>query len=424
MLPVSSFAETNKAVLDACNSVVRILSYSSYTEEAATGTGFAVGPADRPVELIVTNCHVIVDSDGNICDSIYVVLEDLEHTDTVLVAEPVAYDGRIDYAILSIEPTSARKPMALMSSTTVERSETVYALGFPGVSDSLNDAGDILPSTIEDITITRGIVGKTNAQFDGVSYIQSDCTINSGNSGGPLVTDDGICIGINTFSANLGVSTFGSIYIDYVMDVLNQAGVPFIQVGADSSPDPGLSSYLDIGEQQPLTNPFLGMSTEAIIAICVVVVLLVFSTIYMVRRAKNSTGRAGYVRRKKAAKQDVEAVPYESFVEYQARKEAERFVIRCVSGLFEGNEYDVEESILFGRDAATCNIVYPDGTPGISTLHCKLLASREGLAIMDLDSSYGTFLADGTRLTPYQPYSLRSGDSFYLATKENAFTVL
>jgi hypothetical protein len=48
-----------------------------------------------------------------------------------------------------------------MSAKNIERSETVYALGFPGVSDSINDAGDILPSTVEDITITRGIVSKT-----------------------------------------------------------------------------------------------------------------------------------------------------------------------------------------------------------------------------------------------------------------------
>jgi len=410
LLPAVSGAESNKAVLDACNSVVRILSYSSYTEEAATGTGFAVGAAGQPVELIVTNCHVIVDSAGNLCDRVFVVLEDLKHEDTVLAATPVAYDANIDYAILAIEPITARKPMVLLSSTQVERAETVYALGFPGVADGLNDAGDILPSTVEDITITRGIVSKTSAQFNGVSYIQSDCTINGGNSGGPLVNEQGYCIGINTFGAAQGDSTYGHIFIDYVMQVLDEAGVPYINAGSARG---AAASGQAAG----------GLSVGSAIAIVAVVILLVISTIYMFKRAQNSTGRAGYVK-KRIVKQDPNAVPYETFAEYQARKQAEGFTIRCVSGMFEGNEFTVEDTILFGRDAVTCNIVYPDGTPGISTLHCKLMVSENGLTIMDLDSSYGTFLGDGTRLAPYQPFSLQSGDSFYLATRENAFTVL
>ena len=241
LLPVSSFAETNKAVLEACESVVRVYTYSSSLDEGYIGTGFAVGPEGRAVELIITNCHVITDSNGNICDEVYVVLQDLDHMDSVPVASPVAYDSNIDYAILSIEPTNERKPLALMSATKIERSETVYALGFPAVADSINDAGYILPSSIDDITITSGIVSKTNAQSAGVNYIQSDCSINSGNSGGPLLTEDGVCIGINTFSATQGVSTFGAIYIDYVMDVLDEAGIPYIEIGveeASPSPDP------------------------------------------------------------------------------------------------------------------------------------------------------------------------------------------
>lgn len=423
MLPATSFADTNKAVLDACNSVVRILSYSSRTDEAATGTGFAVGPAGEPVQLIVTNCHVIEDSAGNICDMVYVVLEDLTHEDSVLPAVPVAYDSAIDFAILQIDPITERKPIALLSSTKVERTETVYALGFPGVADDLNDAGDTLPSTIDDITITRGIISKTTAQFQGVNYIQSNCTINGGNSGGPLVNEKGQCIGINTFGATHGDSTYGHIYVDYVMQVLDEAEVPYIRIdgsgGTPSNPSPG-STQPGVPTSAQGGG---GLNAGAVIAIVLVVIMLVFSTIYMMKRAQNSTGRAGYVRKRKV-KQDPDAVPYESFAEYQARKQADGFVVRGISGMYEGNDISVEDTILFGRDAETCNIVYPDGTPGISTLHCKLLVSDGALYIMDLDSSFGTFLRDGTQLVPYQPYALQSGDSFYLASTENTFAVL
>ena len=148
----------------------------------------------------------------------------------------------------------------------------------------------------------------------------------------------------------------------------------------------------------------------------------------MANRAKGSTGRAGYVKRHKPSKHiDAEQstiTPYENYEQYQARKEFAAFSIRGVSGLFARNDYTIEDSILLGRDSSTCNIVYPDGTPGISTLHCKLLVSDGALYLMDLDSSFGTFLADGTKLTPYQQYRLESGDSFYLAQRENTFTVL
>ena len=43
--------------------------------------------------------------------------------------------------------------------------------------------------------------------------------------------------------------------------------------------------------------------------------------------------------------------------------------------------------------------------------------------LIDRGSTYGTYLADGTRLGPNQPYALRPGTEFYIGTKENVFRV-
>jgi S1-C subfamily serine protease len=103
ILPATSFAETNEAVLSACESVVRIYTYSSSIGQGYIGSGFAIGPEGQPVELIVTNCHVITDDTG-ISATRYTwcfrILNTGVHTD----GDAVSYDLTIDYAILSIQP--------------------------------------------------------------------------------------------------------------------------------------------------------------------------------------------------------------------------------------------------------------------------------------------------------------------------------
>lgn len=414
--PVSALADTNKAVLDACNSVVRLYTESEAVYEAYTGTGFAVGPADRPVELIVTNCHVIMDSAGNLCDGIYVVLDSLDDLDSVVEAEVLVYDETIDYAILAIEPTMEREPIALMSASQVERTERVYALGFPAVSDSIDDRGDSLPSTVDDVTITNGVVSKINAVSDGASYIQSDCTINSGNSGGPLITSDGVCIGINTFSAVEGEGTYGSIYIDYVIEELVNAGVPYIDgtaanKAAVASANVEAASAGGIGE----------IGTLGVILLGIVAVVFVVSYVFMVKRNNGSKGDVGYT--KKAVPLPPEEMA--KVIDFTPCEETRiDFTLKCTTGVFAGKTFPVDGNVYIGRDPAICNIVLPNGTPGISSIHCKVVAAEDGLFLTDLDSTYGTFLSDGTRLEANKAYPIARGQGFYLAAEANSYLVM
>ena len=64
--------------------------------------------------------------------------------------------------------------------------------------------------------------------------------------------------------------------------------------------------------------------------------------------------------------------------------------------------FPLEQRITFGRDPALCNIVFPSGTPGVSRRHCVLEPHSDGIYLMDLDSSSGTFLQNGQRLNPNQ----------------------
>jgi Do/DeqQ family serine protease len=133
----------------------------------------------RPDGLIVTNNHVIKDS-----DQITVVLNDRrEFPAKILLA-----DERIDLALLQIDVGSAKLPtLPIADSDNLQVGDLVLAIGDPfGVGQ----------------TVTSGIVSALARTRVGIGdygfFIQTDAAINPGNSGGALVTIDGKLAGINT----------------------------------------------------------------------------------------------------------------------------------------------------------------------------------------------------------------------------------
>ena len=59
----------------------------------------------------------------------------------------------------------------------------------------------------------------------------------------------------------------------------------------------------------------------------------------------------------------------------------------------------------------------------MSAKHCKISPAEEGIVLSDLGSTYGTFLANGTKVEPGQKRLLRLGDAFYLGGEDNRFEV-
>jgi serine protease Do len=143
--------------------------------QSALGSGVIV----RPEGIIVTNAHVVRDS-----DEITVALADRREFE----AQAILTDNRTDLAILRIHPGGRPLPyLRFRDSDTVEVGDIVLAIGNPfGVGQ----------------TVTSGIVSalaRTHIEAsDYQFFIQTDAAINPGNSGGPLVTLDGKLLGINT----------------------------------------------------------------------------------------------------------------------------------------------------------------------------------------------------------------------------------
>src|SRR6516165_4323533 len=137
------------------------------------GSGFIIDPAG----YVVTNNHVIADA-----DEITVIL----HDDTNMRAELVGRDTKTDIALLKVKTD---KPLAAViwgDSDAARVGDWVLAIGNPfGLGGSVT-AG-ILSARQRDIN---------SGPYD--DFLQTDASINRGNSGGPMFDMDGRVIGINT----------------------------------------------------------------------------------------------------------------------------------------------------------------------------------------------------------------------------------
>ncbi len=174
------------AIYEKCSpSVVGIKVFEgSEKDYFAWGSG-VIASADG---YIITNTHVI---DGG--DSAKVVLSDGSEYDALLVG----FDASSDIALLKID--AAGLPAAeFASSSTLSVGDSVAAIGNPLGQDL-------------SLTMTRGIVSALNREmtYNGtsMSLIQTDASINEGNSGGPLFNDRGQVVGITNMKM---ISTFGS----------------------------------------------------------------------------------------------------------------------------------------------------------------------------------------------------------------------
>ena len=137
------------------------------------GSGFIIDPAG----YIVTNNHVIADA-----DEITVTLAN----DSRLKAKVIGRDAKTDLALLKVKPDTPLHAVGFGDSHATRVGDWVVAIGNPfGLGG----------------TVTAGIVSARHRDINSGPYddfIQTDASINRGNSGGPMFNLDGKVIGVNT----------------------------------------------------------------------------------------------------------------------------------------------------------------------------------------------------------------------------------
>lgn len=97
-----------------------------------------------------------------------------------------------------------------------------------------------------------------------------------------------------------------------------------------------------------------------------------------------------------------------------------------VTGPLAGTIYEINDGgLIIGRDSISCQVIIPDSQAKVSRVHCYVTFNpMSGMFVInDRNSTHGTYLANGSRISYAQPVALKSGDRFYLATPENTFEV-
>lgn len=167
----------------------------------------------------------------------------------------------MDFAILKLsQPIKGRHHISLRSSKDVKAAEAVYALGFPAISDVSHEVSTY---TKDDVTYSSGVVSKPQDLYtfdfmDGSTlkgqFLQTTCEINSGNSGGPMVDENGNCVAVASVSQS--DSFYYGVAIDQVIEVLDALGIDYTRAGeAPAVQDEPQSTETAAPEQEPAEAP-------------------------------------------------------------------------------------------------------------------------------------------------------------------------
>lgn len=104
-------------------------------------------------------------------------------------------------------------------------------------------------------------------------------------------------------------------------------------------------------------------------------------------------------------------------------KDEKRFYAEVIQGVLKGRKYHLTgQRTMIGR-AEEANIRYPADTRGISRKHCQVLKDTNGLMIMDLGSSWGTFIEGKGKIPANQPVVVSEGDMIHLGSEENTLII-
>jgi len=140
---------------------------------SSLGSGFVIDASG----IVITNNHVIGDA-----NDIVVIFTDGRKLKATIIGK----DSKVDVAVLKVESDKPLKTVKFGDSDKMRVGDGVMAVGNPfGLGE----------------TVTAGIISARNRNIDSGPYddfLQTDASINKGNSGGPLFNLQGEVIGINT----------------------------------------------------------------------------------------------------------------------------------------------------------------------------------------------------------------------------------
>ncbi len=175
-------------------------------EVGGTGSGVVIDPKG----YIVTNDHVVTLGGGiTTGQQITVVFTDAHRVEAKIVGR----DPKTDLAVIKVDVTNPTV-IKLSNSDDLQVGDSVVAIGSPlGLENTVTEG---IVSALHRPVVAGGENGEAPVVYDAV---QTDASINKGNSGGALVDSTGALIGINSAIRPAGDGSTGSIGIGFAIPV-------------------------------------------------------------------------------------------------------------------------------------------------------------------------------------------------------------
>ena len=227
MTPAEVYAANVNSTVGITTSVTTNF-WGYQSTSAASGSGFIISGDG----YILTNFHVIEDS-----DSITVSMYNGESYDATLIG----YDASNDIAVLKID-AEGLAPVILGDSDNLNVGDSVVAIGNPLGELTFTLTTGAISAKDREVTLSGNVT---------MNLLQTDCAINSGNSGGALFNLYGEVIGVTnakystSSSSSASIDNIGfAIPINSIMDIVES----IIEKGYISKPYIGIS-VLDVSAE-------------------------------------------------------------------------------------------------------------------------------------------------------------------------------
>lgn len=243
MTPAQVYATNVRSTVGITTSVTTNF-WGYQTTSAASGSGFILSDDG----YILTNHHVIESS-----DSINVSMYD----GTGYAAELIGYDESNDIAVLKID-ASGLAPVVLGDSDNMNVGDSVVAIGNPLGELTFSLTAGAVSALDREITMSNGIT---------MNLIQTDCAINSGNSGGALFNLYGEVVGITNAKYSSSGSEASIDNIGFAIPINEVWGIieSIIENGYISKPYIGVSVTNVSAETQSYGLP-MGAAVKTVAA--------------------------------------------------------------------------------------------------------------------------------------------------------------
>lgn len=226
MTPAEVYAANVNSTVGITTSVTTNF-WGYQSTSAASGSGFIISDDG----YILTNFHVIEDS-----DSISVSMYDGQSYDAALIG----YDESNDIAVLKIE-AEGLSPVILGDSDNLNVGDSVVAIGNPLGELTFTLTAGTISAKDREVTMSANVT---------MNLLQTDCAINSGNSGGALFNLYGEVIGVtnakySSSSSSASIDNIGfAIPINSILNIVES----IIEKGYISKPYIGIS-LLDVSTE-------------------------------------------------------------------------------------------------------------------------------------------------------------------------------